>query len=79
MHFVYTIYFNNVYFCFFFLKFGDRSHDILEAPSSNTFVAPSSSVEWKTVTQSGKNNFFSLFLHFFLHITYTDKYNLFLF
>ncbi|KAG1961568.1 sentrin-specific protease 1 [Pimephales promelas] len=33
-------------------KFVDQSCDILEAPSSNTFVAPSSSVEWKTVTKS---------------------------
>uniref|UniRef100_A0A8C2IEK4 Si:dkey-21c19.3 n=1 Tax=Cyprinus carpio TaxID=7962 RepID=A0A8C2IEK4_CYPCA len=29
-------------------KFGDRSHDILE----DTFVAPSSSVQWRTVTKS---------------------------
>ncbi|KTF96442.1 hypothetical protein cypCar_00008169 [Cyprinus carpio] len=29
-------------------KFGDRSHDVLE----DTFVAPSSSVQWRTVTKS---------------------------
>jgi len=46
----------------FYLKFVDQSCDILEAPSSNTFVAPSSSVEWKTVTKSGKNKKHFLFV-----------------
>ncbi|XP_073678794.1 sentrin-specific protease 1 [Garra rufa] len=36
------------------LKFGDRSRDILD-----TFVAPSSSAEWRTVTKSGKGTTFS--------------------
>ncbi len=41
-----------------FVKFGDRSREILE----DTFVAPSSSVDWRTVTKSGKDKNSSIFV-----------------
>lgn len=72
MNFVCVIYFCSLQTS---LKFGDRLRDKLK----DTFVAPSSSSEWRTVTKSGKGKTCSHFLFSYLLflLQVVDTYSLF--